>query len=293
MIKLKSYAKINLYLDIKDKLDNGYHKIETLFQTINLYDEILIQKIEKPVYQIECNNPLVPIGKESIVYQAVTLLMQDNDFGVDIKINKNIPIAAGLGGGSSNVASVMIGICRLFKLPLKASRLRDIALNLGMDIPFFFERGTVYAEGRGEILYPILTAGNPLHIMLINPGINISTKWAYDAFDTEKSDNYKRSRIDFYSYIEKRNVLNLREFSDQIYNCFDFIISKKYPVIDEIKEKLKDLGAVSATISGSGPTVYGIMKNKQQAISAYKKLKNKYRFVYKAKTIRARNIFFK
>jgi len=177
MIKLKSYAKINLYLDIKEKLDNGYHKIETLFQTINLYDEIIIQKTDRPIYQIECNNPLVPVGKGSIVYQAVTLLMQGNNFGVDIKINKHIPIAAGLGGGSSNVASVMIGICKLFKLPLKASRLWDIVLNIGMDIPFFFKRGTVYAEGRGEILYPILTAGNPLHIILVNPGINISTKF--------------------------------------------------------------------------------------------------------------------
>ncbi|MDD4288165.1 MAG: 4-(cytidine 5'-diphospho)-2-C-methyl-D-erythritol kinase [Atribacterota bacterium] len=297
MIRLKSYAKINLYLDIKEKMENGYHCIETLFQTINIYDEIIIRKINKPIYQIKCDNPIVPVGRESIVYQAVDCLMRDKDYGVEIRIRKNIPVAAGLGGGSSNVASILAGICKLFQLDVKPTRLINIALSLGMDIPFFLKRGTVYATGRGELLYPILTAGNPLHVLLVNPGIKVSTKWAYDEFDKEIKGNFKETKITFNhymnNYINKRKPLYLNEFGKHIYNRFDSIISRKFPVISEIKEKIIELGAVSTTMSGSGPTVFGIMENSRQAKLACRELKNKYPYVCTAKTVKAKNIFLK
>jgi len=291
MIKLKSYAKLNLYLDIGEKLVNGYHNIETIFQTINLFDEIIIEKLDEPSYRIVCNNPEVPVGEESIVYRAIEILMKGENKGIVVSIDKKIPLASGLGGGSSNVASILLGICKLFQIKTTTSELKAIAASLGMDIPFFIERGTVYARGRGEILYPLTLENCPIHLLLVNPGIAISTKWAYQAFDEDKIDDFNKPILDIDRYINRKNVISVSEIRKYIYNRFDSIICKKYPLISEIKSQLIELGALSATISGSGATIYGVMENEQKADEAYKKLKNQYQFVYKSKTIRAKNIF--
>jgi len=291
MIKLRSYAKLNLYLDIGEKLDNGYHNIETIFQTINLFDEIKIEKLNEPTYRIVCNNPEVPVGEESIVYQAIEILMKGKNKGVAVSIDKKIPLASGLGGGSSNVASILLGICKLFQIKVRFSQLIAIATSLGMDIPFFIERGTVYARGRGEILFPLTLEDRPIHLILVNPGIAISTKWAYQAFDEDKKDDLNKPILDIDRYINQKDVMSISKIRKYIYNRFDSIICKKYPLISKIKSQLIELGALSATISGSGPTVYGVMENEQKADEVYKKLKNQYPFVYRAMTIRAKNIF--
>lgn len=292
MIKLKSYAKINLYLDIGKKLDNGYHRIKTIFQTIDLFDIITIKAMKKPIYQIESDNPEVPVGKNSIIYRAVKEIMKENKSGISIKINKNIPLSSGLGGGSSNVASILLGICKLCNISATYSKLIDISTELGMDIPFFIKRGTVYAEGRGEKLFPLITAGIPLYIVLVNPGIRISTKWAYDTFDKEKKLELNTIDVDIDSYINQKETILLSEIRKYIYNRFDSIICKEYPIISRIKDHLKELGAFNATISGSGPTVYGIMENKRKALEVFNKLKPIYPFVYATRTIGAKNIFF-
>ncbi|HKK83001.1 MAG TPA: 4-(cytidine 5'-diphospho)-2-C-methyl-D-erythritol kinase [Atribacterota bacterium] len=291
MIKLKSYAKLNLYLDIGEKLDNGYHNIETIFQTINLFDEINIEKLDEPEYRIICNNPEVPVGEESIVYRAIEIMMKGRNKGVAVSIDKKIPLASGLGGGSSNVASILLGICNLFQTKVSISQLIIIATSLGMDIPFFIERGTVYARGRGEVLFPLTLEDRPIHLILVNPGIAISTKWAYQAFDEDKKDDLNKPSLDINRYLSQKEMISVSKIRKYIYNRFDSIICKKYPLISEIKSQLIELGALSATISGSGPTVYGVMEDEQKADEVYKKLKNQYPFVYKSKTIRAKNIF--
>jgi len=209
MIKIRSYAKLNLYLDIGDKLDNGYHNIETIFQTINLFDEIKIEILNEPTYRIVCNNPEVPVGKESIVYRAIEIIMQGKNKGVAVSIDKKIPLASGLGGGSSNVASILLGICKLFQIKASTSQLIAIATSLGMDIPFFIERGTVYARGRGEILFPLTLEDRPIHLILVNPGIAISTKWAYQAFDEDKKEDFKKPILDIISYINQKDVISI------------------------------------------------------------------------------------
>ena len=291
MIKLRSYAKLNLYLDIGEKLDNGYHNIETIFQTINLFDEINIEKLDEPEYRIICNNPEVPVGEESIVYRAIEIMMKGKNKGVAVSIDKKIPLAAGLGGGSSNVASILLGICNLFQIKVSISQLIAIATSLGMDIPFFIKRGTVYARGRGEILFPLTLEDWPIHLILVNPGIAISTKWAYQAFDEDKKDDLNKPSLDINRYLSQKEMISVSKIRKYIYNRFDSIICKKYPLISKIKSQLIELGALSATISGSGPTVYGIMENEQKADEGYKKLKNQYPFVCRSKTIRAKNIF--
>jgi 4-diphosphocytidyl-2-C-methyl-D-erythritol kinase len=293
MIKLRSYAKINLYLDIGDKLNNGYHCIETLFQTINLFDEITIEKLNEPTYNIYCNNPKVPDDKNSLVYRAIERIMGDNKYGLAVCIDKKIPLAAGLGGGSSNVASILQGISKLFKLNISKNKLMSIATSLGMDIPFFLERGTVYASGRGEILFPLnLKDDIPLNLVLVNPGIEISTKWAYHTFDEENKNYFKKQDLNILKQLKQNNLISLPEIGKYIYNRFDSIISKQYPVIEEIKKKLIESGAISTTISGSGPTVYGIFDNKTEAIEGYNKLKNNYPFVCRTTTTKAKKIFF-
>jgi 4-diphosphocytidyl-2-C-methyl-D-erythritol kinase len=292
MIKLRSYAKINLYLDIGEKLNNGYHNIETLFQTINLFDEIIIEKLDQPIYQIQCNNPEVPIDNNSLVYRTIDMILREKKYGVAISIDKKIPIAAGLGGGSSNAASILLGICALFQLDIKKEELISMATSLGMDIPFFLERGTVYARGRGEILFPIKVEDTALQLVLVNPGIKISTKWAYQAFDKEKKNSIQKQNLDIFEKIKQKNIISLSEISEYVYNRFDSIICKKYPIIKKIKGELMESGAISATISGSGPTVYGILNNKSKADYAYHILKKEYPFVYKTMTVKAKKIIF-
>ena len=291
MIKLRSYAKINLYLDVGEKLNNGYHCIETIFQTINLFDEIKIEKIDKPIYHIECNNPEIPVDKTSIVYRAIEIIMKGKNYGVAVYINKKIPIAAGLGGGSSNVATILLGISKLYKLDVNSKKMQSIATSLGMDVPFFLERGTVYAIGRGEILSPLDLGDMPLHLILVNPGFEISTKWAYQAFDKANADNFKKPYIGIMKMIETKSIVSLPELSKYIYNSFDSIICKQYPIIKEIKDTLFESGAISATISGSGPTVYGVMENRSKANEVYNKMKNKFTFVCRAMTVKAREIY--
>lgn len=292
MIKLRSYAKINLYLDVGEKLSNGYHNIKTLFQTINLFDEIIIEKLNKPIYQIQCNNPEVPIDKNSLVYRTIEAILREEKYGVAVSIDKKIPLAAGLGGGSSNVATILLGICTLFQLDIKKEDLLSLATSFGMDVPFFLERGTVLAKGRGEILFPIETKDPTLQLVLVNPGIKISTKWAYQAFDEENKDSIEKQKIDIFEQVKTKNIISLFDISDYLYNRFDSIICKEYPIIRKIKSKLMKLGAISATISGSGPTVYGIFSNKSKADDAYYLLKREYPFVHKTTTVRAKKIIF-
>ncbi len=291
MIKLKSYAKINFYLDIGEKLDNGYHLIETIFQTINLFDEIDIEELAEPIYRIECNDPEVPTGKDSMTYRAIETMMKGKNKGVAVSINKNIPLSSGLGGGSSNIAAILLGICKLFSLEINPTQLMDIAICFGMDIPFFMKRGTVYARGRGEILFPLISIESPIHLVLVNPGIRISTQWAYETFDEELRSETNKLSLNINRFLHRRSAIRLSEITKTIYNSFDPIICKKYPIISQIKNQLIEMGALTATISGSGPTVYGILESKNKADEVYNRIKDKYPFVYRTNTVGASNIF--
>ena len=284
VLKLKSYAKINLYLKIGHKLDDGYHNIESIMQTIDLFDEIYLERTDKPDIFIECNNPEVPTDKNSIVYKAVETIMNNfKDKGIKISIKKHIPISSGLGGGSSNVATVLKGICKIFGLPLSSVQLKNIATNFGMDIPFFIMGGTAFVKGRGELVSPLPPISPSIPLILINPGIKVSTKWAYQLYD--KLIDTKAKSINKISHLLNRNE-NIKpiEIYDVIYNSFDSILSQQFSILEHIKNRLKDLGSVAATISGSGPTIYGIFEKKKDMIRAYNDIRKQYPLVYKAYT---------
>lgn len=291
---LKSFAKINLYLDIGEKLENGYHEIETIFQTIDLFDEIYIEKIDEPVLRIDVNHPEVPIGKDSVVYRAVAAIMNEivtgnQGVGLSISINKKIPLASGLGGGSSNVATILLGISELLDVKMDAYQLMDLAVHFGMDIPYFIRRGTVYARGRGEELFPLASVDPPVYLILVNPGIKISTQWAYHVFDQEQ-ENDGRNTVNIEPFLYQKKSIQYCDIGNIIFNRFNSVISKYYPVINQIQNELKELGVLHTSLSGSGPTVFGVVENEQKLDQVYCKMKERYPFICRTSTVRAEKI---
>ncbi len=290
VLKLKSYAKVNLYLNIGNRGNDGYHYIESIMQTINLFDEISLKQIDNPDILIECDNLEVPTDKNSIVYKATEILMRNIDKGIAIYIKKRIPIASGLGGGSSNVATVLKGICKLFHLPLNSAQLLNIATNFGMDIPFFIMGGTAFTKGRGELISPLPPISPPIPLIIINPGIKISTKWAYQFYDKMIDKNVKNITNITHFLNSNKNIKPIGIY-DTIYNSFDSILSEKYPIINQIKNRLKTLGSRAVTVSGSGSSVFGIFKSKKGMIKVYNEIKDEYPFVFKTHTINSEDIF--
>lgn len=290
-LKLKSFAKINLFLTIKEKLNNGYHSLETILQTIDLYDEIMIKKTKIPGIQIQCNHSEVPIGPNSPVYQAAKALLSDDQQGIEMVIHKKIPISAGLGGGSSNIAMILLGVNKLLDFGLNRVKLKKMAEKFGMDTPFFIDGGTMYATGRGEKLYRLPSIDPPIDLVLVNPGFRISTKWAYETFDKyRKQENEKIfTHLSPYFYGEER--ICLRDIKNLLYNHFEDFIGIEFPVISQIKKSLSQQGAIKSLLSGSGPTVFGIFSNREQAQKAFLRMKNDYPYVFLTRTIKGKNIF--
>jgi len=252
---IKSYAKINLTLEIGKKLPSGYHEIKSVMQQINLFDILKFKKLEENKIVIKCNLKELE-NEENIVYKAALLLK--NKFkimeGIEIDIKKNIPIGSGLAGGSGNAAATLKAMNKLFNLNIDNNELTKIGMELGSDVPFQIVGKTALVEGVGEKIKEIEPPKEE-NILLIKPGIQISTKWAYEELDKKPTKTNSE-------------------------NDFEPLISKKYPIINKIKEQLKNNGAVKPLMSGSGPAVFGLFKDKTTAEKAYNKLKDKYPFVY-------------
>lgn len=291
VLKLKSYAKINLYLDIGSRLKDGYHNIETIIQTVGLYDELFMKPLNEPVLFIDCDHPEVPTDNKSIMYKAAAQLIANTGRGLKIFLKKNIPLSSGLGGGSSNVASIMIGINRLFSLKISKSRLIDMAAKFGMDIPFFIMRGTVLAQGKGELIVSLPPVFPSIPLILVNPGIKVSTEWAYRLFD-RLSDNRVKRVSGLANFLKKSEVISPSEIYKTIYNRFDTVLNEEYPVVKEIKNRLRSLGAAAVALSGSGPTVYGLFEKRVYRDEAYQKIKGEYPFTYRTRTVQARKVVF-
>lgn len=290
-LKLKSYAKINLYLKIGQTRQDGYHDIESIMQTINLFDVVFLEKNDNKDIIVQSNNSEVPVDSNSMLYKAAEILLKKIDKGLKIFIDKKIPIAAGLGGGSSNIATVLIGICKLFDYRIKRDELLEIASNFGMDVPFFIIRGTALTRGRGELVFPIQPIDPSTLILLINPGIKISTKWAYRMFDQL---NYKETQknINVEYFLKKSETIKQKEIYSLVHNSFHSVLTQKFPVIEKIKEDLNNYGSKAVAVSGSGATVFGIFEEQKTINKVYHDLKNNYPFVYKTHPVQASKINF-
>ncbi len=277
-LNINAYAKINLTLDITKKLDSGYHEVESIKQQLRLHDELTLRTLNEKTIIINCKG--VPKEK-NIAYKAAVLLQKKfkPEKGVEINIEKNIPIGSGLAGGSADAAATLKGLNKLWNLGLKREELIEIGKELGMDVPFCIFGKTALATGRGDILRR-LRAIRDFSIVLINPGFRISTKKAYEKLDLKKIGK-RQSTQELVNAIEHQKT---ELITVSLHNDFESNAVKEHPVIIEMKNKLTENGALNALMSGSGPTVFGLFENKEKAKKAYENLKDKYKFVCLTKT---------
>lgn len=264
-MRLRAFAKINLGLDILRKREDGYHEVRMIMQTIQMYDVLEMKKVKKPGISLSVNYPYIPSDERNLVYKAAKLLMDEFQVkeGVDIRLEKFIPVAAGMAGGSSDAAAAMVGINHLFKLGLSEKDLMDRAVNIGADVPYCIMRGTALAEGIGEKLTRIAQVPD-CYVLIGKPGIGVSTKTAYESLQLDKI----QSHPDIDGMIRDIENGNLLAMTDKMGNVFESGIIGKYPVIGEIKDLMEANGALKAMMSGSGPTVFGIFDDREKMEAA-------------------------
>lgn len=264
-MRLRAFAKINLGLDILRKREDGYHEVRMIMQTIQMYDVLEMKKMKKPGISLSVNYPYIPSDERNLVYKAAKLLMDEFQVkeGVDIRLEKFIPVAAGMAGGSSDAAAAMVGINHLFKLGLSEKDLMDRAVNIGADVPYCIMRGTALAEGIGEKLTRIAQVPD-CYVLIGKPGIGVSTKTAYESLQLDKI----QSHPDIDGMIRDIENGNLLAMTDKMGNVFESGIIGKYPVIGEIKDLMEANGALKAMMSGSGPTVFGIFDDREKMEAA-------------------------
>ena len=264
-IKLKAMAKINLGLDVVRKREDGYHEVRMIMQTIRMYDQIMLTEQKEPGIKVKTNVSFLPVTEDNLVYKAAKLLMDEFQVtsGVEIDLRKFIPTAAGMGGGSSDAAAVLVGVNRMFKLGLSKQQLMERSVAIGADVPFCVLRGTALAEGIGEVLTPL----PPLpkcFVLIAKPPINVSTKFVY----TNLRANELTWHPDIDGQIQALWDGDLEEVCRKMGNVLENVTIPAYPIISTIKEKMLQCGAVNAMMSGSGPTVFGIFSEREQAEKA-------------------------
>ena len=269
-LMLKSLGKINLGLDVLGRREIGYHDVRMVMQTVYLYDQITLTKTKKPGIVLETNLFFLPVDEGNLAYRAAKLLMDEFDIkeGVHIQLEKHIPVAAGMAGGSSNAAAVLYGINRMFSLGLSLEELMERGVTLGADVPNCIMRGTVLAEGIGEILTP-LPPMPKCYVLIAKPPISVSTKLVYEKLDSHEIENHP----DIDGILEGLKGQDIKKVASSMGNVLEKVTIEEYPVIEEIKNVMKDEGALNAMMSGSGPTVFGIFDDKNTARAAADKIK--------------------
>ncbi len=269
-MKLRAYAKINLGLDVLRRREDGYHDVKMIMQTIQMYDMLEMEKSEQPGIHLTTNLSYIPVNENNLVYKAVKLLMDQYriEEGITISLNKFIPVAAGMAGGSSDAAAALVGVNRMFQLGLTRQQLMELGVKIGADVPYCVMRGTALAEGIGEKL----TALPPMpqcYVLIGKPGISVSTKFVYTNLNLGPDTHHP----DIDGMIQALQNGDLYGITDRMENVLESVTIPAYPVIDTIKDHMKAHGAVNAMMSGSGPTVFGIFDDKEKAEYACEKLR--------------------
>ena len=277
----KARAKINLTLEVGDAREDGFHEVSMIMQSLRLWDDVELFVGKDDHDTIESNIPFFRADEKNIAYRAV-LLMRERfhlDKPIHMRLNKKIPIAAGLAGGSADAAAVIKGMNKLFGLRLSTDQLMDLGAELGSDIPFCINGGTCLATGRGEKIQQ-LPALPTTYVVLIKPDFSISTPWAYQVFDKEP----KQKKPDYQRMLKVIEAGNLEGMQAEMINMLEAPVVREHPVILELKEQLKKEGAAASAMSGSGPTVYGLFKDEKTAKDAYFKIRSglpyKYQIIY-------------
>ena len=255
-----------------------------IMQTINMYDQLEIEVSQEPGIHISTNLPFIPTNENNLVYKAAKLLMDEFQItqGVRVELQKFIPVAAGMAGGSSDAAAAMIGVNRLFGLGLSVKELMERGVKIGADVPYCLLRGTALAEGIGDKLRS-LPACPGCYVLIGKPGISVSTKFVYENLHADQLKVHPN--ID--KMLEAIQWHNLYKLADLMGNVLETVTIPKYPVIQEIKDHMKEHGALNAMMSGSGPTVFGLFDDKRTAEQACEALRSS----HLAKTVFLTTVF--
>lgn len=262
-IRLKARAKINLGLDVVRRREDGYHEVRMIMQSIRLYDRVNIRRTDKKgEIRLRTNLPYLPDNENNLVYKAAKIMFDNYrvNGGVDIELEKFIPVAAGMAGGSSDAAAAMVGINRLYELSASTQDLMMLGVRIGADVPFCIMRGTVLAEGIGEILTPLVKAP-AMKLVVAKPSISVSTKFVYENLRLD-ADTVHPDIDGIRRAIEEQDV---RKISERLGNVLESVTCREYPVIEKIKETMRENGAYNAIMSGSGPSVFGIFPDERTA----------------------------
>ena len=268
-LKLKAMAKINLGLDVLRRRADGYHDLRMIMQSVCLYDQLKLKRQQEPGISISTNLAYLSTGEDNLVYKAAKLLMDEFQIqeGVSIQLKKCIPIAAGLAGGSSDAAAVLVGINRLFGLGLSQEALMKRGVRIGADVPFCVMRGTALSEGIGDILTPLPDAPDAF-VVLAKPPVHVSTAFVYGNLQVDKLVSHP----DIDAQVQAVRDKDLYRIAELMGNVLETVTIPSCPVIGEIKNCMKRQGALNAMMSGSGPTVFGLFDDEQAARRAYEEL---------------------
>jgi len=267
--KIKAYAKINLGLDVIGRLENGYHEVKMIMQTVGIYDELSFQKQDAGIV-ITTDAGELPTDENNLIYKAAKLMFDTYQVqgGVKIHLQKNIPIAAGMAGGSTDAAATMKGIRELYGLECSQEELMALGVKIGADVPYCIMGGTALAEGIGEKL-TALPKTPECFLLVAKPDINVSTKYVYEHLDAEGVEEHP----DIDGMIQAIEDGALQGVVERLGNVLENVTVKAHPVITTIKERMQELGAAGSLMSGSGPTVFGIFTEEGKAREAYEAIK--------------------
>lgn len=275
-ITIEAPAKINLTLDVKGKRSDGYHELETVMHHISLVDYVTLEKAED--ITINSNSRLIPDDESNLAYQAAQLFFQKigKKAGVNIYIEKIIPIGAGLAGGSTNAAAVLIGLNKLYDVNLSQKELEGMALKLGSDVPFCLTDKTALAKGRGEKL-TFLPTIKKMDFLLVKPDFQVSTAQVYKEFRLGRVEQAP----DTDAFLKAWHECDIISLAKNMQNVLESVCLPKYPEIRQIKAEMMEYGALNALMSGSGPTVFGLFDNQDKLNQAYAGFLKQYKEVFK------------
>ena len=271
-LSLKAYGKINLGLDVLRRREDGYHDVRMIMQTVGIFDRVDLIWKEEPGIQVETNLYYLPTNENNLVYKAAKLLMDEFQVqeGLLIRLRKFIPVAAGMAGGSSDAAAVLFGVNKMFRLGLTTEELMQRGVKIGADVPYCILRGTALSEGIGEVLTSLPPVPQ-CQVLVAKPGINVSTKFVYE--NLHANDLRPEQHPDIDGMIRAIKAQDLQGIADKLGNVMENVTVKEYPVIQEIKDKMVEFGAIGSLMSGSGPTVFGLFTNPKAAQQAYEELR--------------------
>ena len=271
-LELKAYGKINLGLDVVRRREDGYHEVRMIMQTVRVYDAIELNRTEEEGIRLSTNLYYLPDNENNLGYRAAKLLMDEFGIrdGVEIKMKKFIPVAAGMAGGSSDAAAVLFGVNKMFGLGLSKQELMERGVRLGADVPYCIMRGTALSEGIGEILTP-LPPMPQCRVLIAKPAVSVSTKHVYESLNLPSLGAEAHPDIDaMRAAIEKKDLSGV---VSQLGNVLETVTIPENPVIQTLKDKMMEMGADGSLMSGSGPTVFGIFDNRDKMAAAARSLR--------------------